>query len=251
MELICYLVGERGIDVQPARPRRPWMDDTPKAFAYKCLPLVVANTHGWELLSPLSFEAEWHGGVGVDALEVTIDEEDLHSQRPETAMVTSHFGSGVLTFVPNVIFQTPPGYNLWIGGSPNEFKDGIQGMSAVIEADWMPFTFTMNWKFTRAGCRVRFERGEPYCFIFPVKRGDIEECDPVVRSMERGSDLERMYQHAYRRRRELRKQRSAGAEPKQREPNNWYAKGKLPDLSASVDEHRTRIRPKPFYWEGD
>lgn len=248
MELTCYVVGKKDIEVQPARPRRTWMDETPMAFVYKCLPLVVANTHGWEVLSPLSFEAEWNGGVGLDAVEVVVDEEHLRPPYPASPMVKSHFGSGVLTFVPDVIIQTPPGYDLWIGGSPNEFKDGIQAMSAVIEADWMPFTFTMNWKFTRPGWRVRFERGEPYCFIFPVRRGAVEECEPVIRPMERGSEMDRMYRHAYARRLKLRGKEVPGVEVEgvDVKHNNWYAKGVLPDLSGSFEEHRRRIRAKPF-----
>ena len=48
------------------------MDAFPDRHAYRCVPMTVANTHGWELLVPASFEVEWNGGsrriVGVDPL---------------------------------------------------------------------------------------------------------------------------------------------------------------------------------------
>jgi Family of unknown function (DUF6065) len=29
---------------------RAWMDATDQRFAYRCLPLNIANAHGWEIL---------------------------------------------------------------------------------------------------------------------------------------------------------------------------------------------------------
>ena len=46
------------------------------------------------------------------------------------------------------------------------------------ETDWSPFTFTMNWKFTRKPAPVAFERDEPFCMVFPVQRGLIEAAEP-------------------------------------------------------------------------
>ena len=49
MDLICYLHDGWDPDIRPAEPRRDWMDETPEAFAYRCLPLNIANAHGWEI----------------------------------------------------------------------------------------------------------------------------------------------------------------------------------------------------------
>ena len=38
----------------------------------------------------------------------------------------------------------------------------MQPLVGLIETDWLPFPFTMNWVFTRPG-RVRLEKGEPFC----------------------------------------------------------------------------------------
>ena len=53
---------------------------------------------------------------------------------------------------------------MWAMGPPNHIKDGIQPLVGLVETDWLPFPFTMNWIFTRPG-RVRFAKGEPFCFI--------------------------------------------------------------------------------------
>jgi hypothetical protein len=97
--------------------------------------------------------------------------------------VTSHFSRGVLTMHPQYLFRTPPGWGLIAGGSPNHHKDGIQPLVGLIETDWLPFPFTMNWLFTRPG-RVRFEKGEPFCFITPIEHRKVETMQPVIRTLE-------------------------------------------------------------------
>src|SRR3546814_6826095 len=79
-----------------------WMDYTPGRFAYRCLPLVIANQHGWDVLSPASFAARWRGGVGQDEIELVFaGDPDSH--------VSTHFGSGIVTFSLGHLFRTSPG----------------------------------------------------------------------------------------------------------------------------------------------
>src|SRR5665213_3913107 len=96
------------------------MDATPESFAYRCLPLNIANAHGWEVLNPHGFEAVWNGGTVTDASTITPDAGGT----PER-MAVSLFGQGIVTFHVEGILRTPPGWNLWVGGSPNRGKDAI------------------------------------------------------------------------------------------------------------------------------
>ena len=159
--------------IRPAPATRAWMDETPEAFAYRCLPLNIANAHGWEVLSPCGFEAAWTGGPDVEAVKLRLD-----PGCPEGRGPVSLFGQGVLTFHIEGVFRTPPGWGLWIGGSPNRFKDGLSPLTGVVETDWSPFTFTMNWRFTRPDHWVRFEAQEPICFLFPLQRSALERFRP-------------------------------------------------------------------------
>ena len=43
------------------------------------------------------------------------------------------------------------GWNTFVTGPMNGIKDGIAPLSGVIETDWSPYSFTMNWRFTRPG----------------------------------------------------------------------------------------------------
>jgi hypothetical protein len=173
MDFICYLHEGWNPRIRPAEATRPWMDATPEAFAYRCLPLNIANAHGWEILSPCRFEAIWLGGSDASDVIVRVPPEVPEADRP-----VSLFGQGTVTFHIQGLFRTPPGWNLWAGGSPNRPKDGIAPLTGVIETDWAPYTFTMNWKFTRRNHWVRFEIDEPVCFVFPVQRNALEGMEP-------------------------------------------------------------------------
>ena len=51
------------------------MNATHYRFAYRCLPLNIANAHGWEVLSPAGFSAIWHGGPAIEDVKITVDAE--------------------------------------------------------------------------------------------------------------------------------------------------------------------------------
>src|SRR5262249_1121785 len=86
------------------------------------------------------------------------------------------------------LFRTSPGYNLLVRGPANHPKDGISALDGVIETDWCPATFTVNWKLTRPDCPIAFERGEPIAMLVPQRRRELESFHPVIRKLE--SDLQ-------------------------------------------------------------
>lgn len=244
-ELLCYLHPGWHPRIRPANPRRDWMDDTPDSFAYRCLPLAIANTHGWEVLSPLTFEARWNGGNGADAIEIRVLAGDREFEHP-----SSIFGHGVLTFHVFGLLRTSPGWNLWVGGPPNGIKDGIAPLAGVIETDWSPYTFTMNWRFTRANHWIRFDENEPFCCVFPVQRGLLEQIQPRLVPMAPDSDLMQQFQ-AWSRSRDA-FQREMERNPPKSPADRWqkrYFHGKDMHDRCPASDHQTKLRLKPFLFE--
>jgi len=242
MDLICYLhEGWRPL-IRPASAKRDWMDKAPESFAYRCLPLNIANSHGWELLNPCAFDACWNGHADVGA--VTIRPQ---GNGPVASAATSLFGQGIVTFHIPGIFRTPPGWNLWVGGSPNQPKDGIYPLTGVVETDWSPFTFTMNWRFTRPNHWIRFEAGEAICFLFPLQRAALEEVKPVFAPIEAEPDLLGRFQAWSKGRNEF-VDRVSKAPPKTA-ADKWqkhYYRGVDMSEKEAVGDHRTKLRIKPF-----
>ncbi len=179
-----------GMILEPAPSDRPWMDQIDRRYAYRCLPLVIANQAGWILRSPTAFSVRWNGGPRLQDLRLWFP-RGCKDER-----ICSHFGAGILTIAMPYLFRTPPGVNLWVKGPANLIKDGIQPLEGVVETDWSGFTFTMNWKCTRPNHRIHFVAGEPICMLVPLPRGLAESMDPVRLPLAQNKKLSKSY-HAW------------------------------------------------------
>jgi hypothetical protein len=172
--LKAYELGStEGWTIEPASPRRDWMDATFKKIAYRCLPLIAANQAGWVVRCPASFTAVWSGKPDNHGVRVDLDADHGHL----ASIALSHFGGGVLTFVLPWLFRTSPGYGLLLRGLTNETKENAVALDAVVETDWSPYTFTMNWRILRANAPVRFAKGDAVCLIQPFALDLLEQVD--------------------------------------------------------------------------
>lgn len=237
--LQCLAIHDGPPAIVPAKPERGWMDATPEHFAYRCIPLAIANASGWEILCPDGFSAEWSGGNGKDDIMI---ETQGGSDVAHFAM--SHFGSGVLTFHPGYLFRTSPGWALWVRGSPNSDKDCCVALDGLVETDWLPFAFTMNWRFTRPG-KVRFEKGEPFCFLSLFPHALIDDVQPELQRLSDNPELKAEFEEWARSREDFNRRLH------EREPGavaaKWqktYAQGKQMD-GTKVDFHLSKRRLKP------
>lgn len=172
----------------PAESERDWMEATNQHFAYRCTPLTIANASGWELINPHDVTVIWTGYNSLNDIIIRVEERNV-----EHRFVSSTFGHGIVTFHPGYVFRTDPGWMVWARGSPNRIKDGIHPLDGLVETSWLPFSFTMNWKFTRPGA-VRFAKGEPFCFVTVVPSVTIEEVQPVIRPMEEDREFQKEHQ---------------------------------------------------------
>lgn len=186
LEITAYEVVENPPPIRTADRKREWMDETQDRFAYRCLPLSIANQTGWEVLSPAGFTARWNGKNDLPAIQIKFDDE-------ESPLIGSHFGHGVLTFTLGYLFRTTKAHNLWVKGPTNQFKDGISALEGIIETDWTPFTFTMNWQFTRKKHKVRFEKDEPICTLLPYPRHYIGKFDPKLKVINENPKVYNQY----------------------------------------------------------
>jgi hypothetical protein len=143
------------------------------------------------------------------------------------------------------LFRTEPGWNLFATGPTNAPKDGIAPLSGVIETDWLPYPFTMNWQMTRPGC-VRFEKDEPICMVYPVPAGALQAIEPEVRNL--ADDPELLAQTmAWKERRDDFMQRFHARDPATLKEawQRYYFLGKMPDGTGAGAEHVNKLRLAP------
>jgi len=249
MKLDCFVKDGASLDIRPASAEREWMDNTPNKHAYRCLPLSIANSHGWVIHCPKGFTARWRGGPLTTDLDFTYDTPPL-----DHPPVVSAFGSGIITFHVPALFRTPPGINLWVMGPPNCIRDGVQPLAGVIETDWLTEQgFTMNWKITRPYHDITFEQGDPFCFLFPIPRDLIESVRPALHAFETAPEIKRQFDQGQAQRRAF--QQKIGVQQDgeatyvgQDQSHQWqrtYFQGR-DATGTAVPGHQTRLQLRPF-----
>jgi len=154
--------------IRPSPPRRNWMDAVPAGYIYRCIPLLAANTMGWELLNPADTTMVWDGGDRIENINITCQERGLFT-------ASSHFGSGIATWYVPFLFKTSPDLGLYICGPANHERNNARPLDAFVRTDWLPFPFTVNWKMNRAGVPVTFKKGEPIARVMPFPLTMIDE----------------------------------------------------------------------------
>lgn len=239
-KLICYQINEAAPRIVPGRSERAWMDATRQRFAYRCLPLTIANSMGWELLCPANVSIGWNGGPELEDIRIETD-----GGFAEGWFAQSHFGHGIVTFQTHYLFRTEPGIALWARGVPNLPKDGIAPLDGIVETDWLNFGFTMNWMLTRPG-RVSFAKDEPFCFITLMNYHGLDDVVPEIVPISADPELAAANEDYGRRRGEFNAKLEAGdPETLKIGWQKWYMRGEQPNGAVGNPAHISKLRLAP------
>jgi hypothetical protein len=153
----------------------------------------------------------------------------------------SNFARGVATFHLDYLFRTDPGWDLMATGPFNRPKDNAAPLTGIIETDWLPYPFTMNWQLLRPG-RVVFEEDEPFCLIIPIRKQALIGCQPEIRSLSDDPELSRQHEE-FRVARDAFMQRflAGDAAAIKQAWQRYYFLGRHPD-GTEADNHLSKLR---------
>jgi hypothetical protein len=225
--------------IVPASADRMWMDLKTGGWANRCLPLRIANQAGWFILNDVDFEVTWTGTNSLDSVKLKYKDK-------ESQFAQSMFGFGVLTWTIPYLFRTQPGFNLIARGPANSFKDGVAPLEGIIETDWLPYPFTMNWKITRPNKAITFERDEPICMLMPMRRNDIERFQPDIVNLTADPELERSYLAWHEvRLQKVRESQSSNGRTGFSKPQGNYIRGEGV-LEEKAEQHQNKLKLKAF-----
>lgn len=236
--LVAYEVKDAtGWKITPAPYQRQWMEETPGRGAYRCLPLSMANQAGWSILGPVSFTAHWNGKPAPDSVRFEFDDDSPGA----SGTVMSHFGNGIVTFQIPFLFHTPPHVGLLVRGAPNWPITNFYALEGLVETDWNPATFTMNWKIMEPDRPARFEHTDPVVFIQPFHMDLPERLRAVQRKINDNMDARTEYSAWRQSRSEFLKSPEAARGDWQKE----YFQGVRPG-GERVEHHRLNFRLSEF-----
>ena len=252
--LEAFRLHETAPPLVPGAANRAWMDAFTDRHAYRCLPLSIANALGWDVLCPTTIEIAWNGGPAIEDLTVRALEPMPHNV-PLDHFARSNFSRGIVTLHTGYLFRTPPGWNLLASGPFNQPKTNIYPLTGIMESDWLPYPFTMNWQMTAPGT-ARFERGEAFCTVMPVPKHYLEDWDVAVHALSDDPVLDAEHQ-TFRQEREQFMRRVGEKDPEaiRQAWQRHYFVGRHPD-GTKVEQHvhkvrlnepRLRVGTRPIY----
>lgn len=238
-KLECFRIGPVPVKLVPSAPDREWMDAFTDRHAYRCLPLTIANTHGWDVLCPFKVTAHWNGGLAVE--DITINTEAEEDKKLLDHVLRSNFSRGIITFHTGFLFRTSPGWNLLATGTFNRPKPKAFPLTGIIETDWLPYPFTMNWQLMSPGTHT-FEKDEPICTVMPIPKNYLQEVTPEIYDMK--DDLVLSYeQDMFRRERDKFMEKFHAKDPETLK-QGWqrhYFVGRMPD-NTKIEGHTNKLR---------
>ena len=242
MVVKLHALTEHPPEVRPARAKRQWMDDFPDRHAYRCLPLSIANASGWEVLCPIPVEIRWNGGMTIEDIEV-IGLKELLGGAPVEHFCRSNFSRGIITFHLDYVIETEPDWGILATGPFNDPKPTAAPLTGIVESDWLPYPFTMNWQLMRPGI-TRFEEGEPFCFFLPVPLRSLPNTELQIHRMADDPELEaRHNQFRDARERFMQRVRAGDQDAIKEAWQRHYFVGRHPDGVLAPD-HLNKLRLK-------
>lgn len=167
--LHCALNFDMEYVPRPAAKLKDWWAEDPKMHdhAKYCLPLLMANSLGFVIPSPGTFEVSWDGGPQ-DA-KVVVREMAAHAQ------LETQSAPGGFTVQPGFIPVTQePGNFIYIKGIPNT-RSPFTCMEALIEAWWNPSRLGLVFLVNEASSFV-VQAGMPLAqmFVYDARAGTAE-----------------------------------------------------------------------------
>jgi hypothetical protein len=157
---------DRRLAPVPAQKLRDWWEDNDRTsnHAKHCLPLQMANSLGYYILSPGTFLVQWNGDTHASAT-ITHIEKSSHYE------VDNHAAFGSFTVQARFIPRTDnPGDFVLIKGVANERGLPYTCLEAVIEAWWNPGNFGLVFLLNQPG-EFLIPMGKPIAQMFLLAGG--------------------------------------------------------------------------------
>jgi len=179
MKIDLYQINENPVStmrIVPGSKARDWMDKTPYKFAYRCLPLSMANCTGWDVFAPCDFVVSWNGEPGLEDVQINYADDQM-------TFGGCSFGCGILTMHTGYIIKTDSAWDIMCSGPVNNGIPWASPLTGIIETSWLNFTFTINWQINKPGTYT-FDSRHPVARLTPLPH----TYDDIETSMQMLSD---------------------------------------------------------------
>jgi hypothetical protein len=164
LDIELYKLTVDSFPILSSKKQRKWMNEN--VHAYRCVPLSIANTFGWDILLPKDLVVEWNGGIEKKDVKICNNE----------SLYKSHFGSGTFTIQVSFTWKTSEDYQIMVMPYPNPDQYDIFSLTAIVETDRLMYPWFLTCKIAKPG-RYQLKAGTPVARVIPIRIKDIINCE--------------------------------------------------------------------------
>ena len=169
MSTVNVYCQKQSVNIRQTRIKRDWMDATGEKHAYKCFPISLANTIGYELSLPINVSFVWDGisDASSDHIKILSGEEFISNSR---ANATVSFKTGiVIKSDKNTSFLHMP--------VPNLFNENYQTFTSLISTSFFNQEFPSAIRVLKADKAITIKANEPFATLVPISLSDMSNIE--------------------------------------------------------------------------
>lgn len=159
-EIDVYRVGSHTANIKQTSIKREWMDNTYQSHAYRCFPMSIANTLGYEISFPEDISFTWDGILDSSSEHVKIlsGPKSAHSGR----------GHGTVSLETNLVIKTSEDITMLQMPVPNYFIDGVQCFTTLISTSFLNVSMPLALRVTRPNAVITIPANTPVTTLVPI-----------------------------------------------------------------------------------
>jgi len=175
IEIVAHC-NRNAINIKQTRLNRDWMDETWQKHAYRCFPVQLGNTIGYELSLPVDLSFKWNGIFNENQNNVELLKGRKYAYTGR--------GHATVSIKTGIIFQTPKNISMLQIPVPNMFRDDFQAFTTVMSTSWYWQELPSAIRILKPEQEITIKAGEPYAVIVPVSLGMMQDTELKLIDME-------------------------------------------------------------------
>lgn len=166
IEAFC---NRNAINIEPTTLRRDWMDETWQQHAYRCFPLQLGNTIGYQLSLPVDLKFRWNGvfNESGDNVEVLSGRKYVYTTR----------GHATISIKTGITFKTPENITMLQIPAPNFFNPDYQAFTTLVSTSWYYQEIPSAIRILSFNKDIVIKAGEPYATLIPISLGALQDIE--------------------------------------------------------------------------
>ena len=180
MSSITAFLNKNAINIKQTRLKRDWMDETFSNHAYRCFPLTLANSIGYELSIPEDVSFIWNGidNTLPDNIKIIDGIKYCSNSR----------GNATVSFKTGIIFKTNKNVSMLHIPVPNIFNKDFQTFTSIISTSFYEIEFPSAIKITTPNKKITIKANHPIATLIPISLTEMSNTELNLKDFNKDNE---------------------------------------------------------------